>query len=233
MSLYFNTMCGVADSTTTHNDSGQLHANIIGFSVLIPPGINVNKTLDQTKTSNEALNGFANTDSMSHYFSTMRGVADSDDHHMSKEDMSAFFNFERYEQDRVAEMANAMPSTPVTEPAIGIDAYAPTPAPGPTPGNATVPGPAPAAGAPIIQPGAHLCVKHLKFHRSRATERLVAQRLRNGQYTCSGKYCGPVATPNTSCDACRQRLRARRLRKKLALAGNGDPPTGGGAASSA
>ncbi|KAK3495324.1 uncharacterized protein B0T23DRAFT_314063 [Neurospora hispaniola] len=184
---------------------------------------------------------------MTLYFNTMRGVANSGT--IENDDWLDFFDFELYSQetDPAVNMASGTTTTtnspvmlvdnptPATDSAIGNTAYyyEPAPAFSLTPGNATAPGPAPVSGAPIVQPGARTCRQNLKFHMSRETERLMAQRLRNGQYTCSGKYCGPVAAPNTSCAACRQRLRAHRLRKKLALVGNGAPPTGGGAASSA
>ena len=57
---------------------------------------------------------------------------------------------------------------------------------------------------------------------SQATRAAVRERLSRGQYTCSGKHCGPVDQPNTVCAACRLRSANYRRANKEAGKQKGD-----------
>ncbi|KAK1773720.1 hypothetical protein QBC45DRAFT_339240 [Copromyces sp. CBS 386.78] len=42
---------------------------------------------------------------------------------------------------------------------------------------------------------------------SLAKRALVQERLVRGEFTCTGRFCGVMAAPNTVCGNCRQRSR--------------------------
>ncbi|KAK1773719.1 hypothetical protein QBC45DRAFT_304079, partial [Copromyces sp. CBS 386.78] len=70
------------------------------------------------------------------------------------------------------------------------------------------------------QSGAQRCFDHLSRPMSRATRTQVLERLLRGEWTCSGRYCGVVDTPNTTCADCRARQARYRAARREANAGN-------------